>query len=315
MDKARACVSDLKYFDPQKREEFFDALNLRSGSDDLEVMNAAIRKEINEEVIHRLQNLAVKLSSNLYENLMNYMRDLGKYFNEAIDLRAMLLTKMGAWPAEYYQRQLESVLGALYLRYARPLAVGLIQHRHGIPARIAEARKHKNTYIALSNCYPDDQPDEFSSLTRYIGGATKAGREEQESARSAGEKALEKIMGKSSESVSNGQPVYGTKKPNYTSRQDVIDELEQDRQALEAYLTNAVFACSGIEEYAESEIDRIRRTFVELESRIRSATHNQYNYRNSKLLDIMPAELAKAECDTKVAELLEQLTKSLRSKA
>ena len=317
IEKARESVSGLKYFEPEKREEFFDAQNLRGGSDDLEAMNYAIRKEINEEVIHRLQGLAIKLSSNLYDNLMKYMEDLGDYFNGSLDLRAMLLEKMGAWPAEYYTRQLESVLGALYLRYARPLAAGLMQFRHGSPARVDLARKFKNTFISLSNCYPDDQPDEFSSLTRYIGGATQAANVAQDDAKRARGGSLadiltNKLSGEANATGESKETVPASTKPVYRSRQDVVDELEEDRNALEAYLTGAVFACSGIEEYAESEIDRIRRIFVELESKIRSAAQNKYNYRNAKLLEIMPPELTRAECDTKVAELLEQLTRALR---
>lgn len=314
VEKARESVANLKYYDPAKREEFFDALNLRGGGDDLENMNATIRKEINEEVLHRLQDLSARLSSNLYENLMKYMERLSAYFNGGINLRTMLLTKMGAWPEEYYRRQLESVLGALYLRYARPLATGLMRYRRGLPARIAEARKHKNTFIALSNCYPDDQPDEFASLTRYIGGSPRA-----DETKGAGAEILKKIRGDAEAAPEAGAPkldddAYGAKKPVYASREDVADELERDRRALEAYLTGAVFACSGIGEYAESEIDRIRRVFVELEDRIRGAVHNQYNYRNPKLLEIMPRELVEAECDTRVAELLDQLTRALRAR-
>ncbi|MDE5831475.1 MAG: dynamin family protein [Desulfovibrio sp.] len=320
VDKAKASVSNLKHFEPEQREIFFDAQKARADSDDLEVMNAKIREKINEEVLHRLEDLAVRLSSNLYDTLMKYMDDLGGYFNDSLDLRAMLLEKMGAWPAEYYKRQLESVLGALYLRYARPLALGLMRHRHGLPARRDVAVKYKNTFQALANCYPDAEPDEFSDLTRYIAGAGGKKSEEPaggEASAKPGDSILGKIRSRNSADGAKkdgAETIYGGAKPVYRSRQDVVDELEEDRNALEVYLSSAVFPCSGIEEYAESEIKKIRTIMIELESRIRSSAQNKYNYRNPKILEIMPPELARAECDTKVAELLEQLTRALKAR-
>lgn len=335
-------IGSLNYYQPEEREKFFDKIKFESGSDDLERMNAQIREKINEEIIVSMQDLALKLSMDLYDQLMQYIDQLGEHFNHSFDLEKILLEKMRAYPKESYKRQLESAMSALFLRYARPLARGLMQHRHGIAARKEEARKNSGAFYALSNSYSESSPIEFAQLIKYIGGTnvikkslTIAAQTGVATAKEIKEATLKKIV-PTVVGVTAGGPIGAiagaavgeilTKaddallkspdigKPDYKSRQDIVDELEKDRNALEAYLSDAIFSCSGIGDYADSEHDRIQRIFNESKVDIHAELHAEFGYQNPKLIQLLPSCLRSSECDTRVVDLFQQLSIALQSR-
>lgn len=320
-------IDSLEHYQPDKREQFFDSIKMQSGSDDLERQNSQIREKINEEIINKMQGVASRLSIDLYTKLMKYMDGLSKKFNDSIDLEEMLLKRMDAWPKEYYKKQLESAMSALFLRYARPLARALMQHRHGIPARREEALKNAGAFFALSNYYSDDSPEEFAELMKYLtgqsGGQGKRRSKSKGGAQPSNDELFRKIFPSFQESGPEEAPsvsesatgdVAGLVKPNYASRQDVIDELEKDHQALKAYMSDSVFKCSGIADYADSERDRIQRIFNRIHDEIRSDVQTEYMDRNPKIMSLVPEEMRQSECDTRIADLLQQLTLSLQNR-
>lgn len=301
IQRSSETIDELEHFKPEVMESFFDTHNTQLGGELYKEFNSLLRREINEELIPKLHELAASLSWTLYDSLERYMRNLGeKSFNDAVDLPQDLLQCMNVLPAENYRRQLESAIGALFLRYARPLARGLIQYSHGEPERAKVAQDNANAFMALVQ-YGQDSGNNFVDIRGYISG---------ENARSGGQTTKaptrngDKVGTKGTEVES--RPEKGM--PVYNSRQDVIDELEKDRKVLKEYLVNSIFACAGLEDYARYEMERIRRTFMKNEDHWRGRALTEYLAGNTRLLELMPENLRNPQCDTRIAELLQNLT-------
>lgn len=311
-------IDGLKYYRPEEISIFFDAEAAAHRAEDYEIFNGNIRAEIYKEITSVIQDLSEKLSTNLYQNLMEYIKGLSDKFNNSLDIESRLFDKMGIYNKEDYQRQLESAVGALFLHYSRPLAEGLLRYRHGLAERRNFAKTMRRTFFGLSQFYPIEQPQEYARLVEYISNSNTAPNKEADN-NFANDKAAQNIYKKilkqepGNKTQETAPAPSQNSKPQYESRNDVIAELEEDRKAFKAYMTSSIFDCSGINDYAASEMDRIRVKFLEMENTIQGMGQAALNQHNQKFMEILPPDLQNIECDTKISDLLHELTLSLQN--
>lgn len=293
VEQARICLTQLESFNEKNQDEILSSLSTDYGAELYQEFNSGLRKQINAELITKLHELSELISLNLFNALTTYMTRLGNYFYDVIDVRSQLLKTMNALPEENYQRHLESAMSALYLRYARPLARGLIQYRHGTPARknILEGNRRVLEHLFLYMPENETQADLLHL----------AGRKENQpqTATKQGQKKVEQ------------EPVLEERAPVYNSRAEVLAELESDRQKLEKFLVEAIFECSGMEGYAEAELERIKRTFIHNRNIWKSGIDVAYERGDEKLMAELPEHLRDNRFDDSVPRALERLSRLL----
>ena len=313
-------------------------------------MNANLRVEINKEVMDAMHSLSDRLSLNLFSQLSSYIDDLSKKFNHSIDVRGQLLKAINVTSEDAYNRQLESALSALFLRLARPLARSLMKHRHGLDVRHEEVVQFGVIFRSLSDLYPNEKPDKYANLSLYLvyGSGVRQRREDavsnaakdigRKAASKLGEKLAKKAVGVMGEVVVGAAmgPIAGatsgvlfdkvgdmldsagdrSRTVCYSSREDITRELEEDREALQIYLEEAVFRCSGIGEYADQELLRIREKFVvDCKNDFYMLAINKFKRKDPAFMKLVPPNLQNTEFDTQVADRLKELSISLKQRS
>lgn len=326
-----AKLDALPHFQPEQQQLSFDALNARRGSEDYAVFNSELREDINKEVLSAIQDISSNLSWELYQQLSAYIDELSAKFKDILDVRGELLAAMGLKDDREYKQHLDSALRALFLRPARPLARALMKHRHGLKERRDEIVNFRGVFDSLSGAYPEDMPGEYANLAKYLAygsegikaeGAQKApdgtprrpGSPLEKPQRTQG--ATGRVVGKAAvgTATADGHPTGAAAgSVVYSSRDDIVNEINEDKEVLKIYLLNSVFGGSGIADYADQELLRIREKFVvdceiPLKARARTA------FRESKLKDLVPPRLRDTTCDTQIAERLSQLAAALRQR-
>lgn len=329
-------IGSLKGLEPTERDKFYSAQTMEYGQDYIH-LNTELRKNVyDKDVLPLIRELSTSLSSDLHARLVHYMDSLSTHFNDSIDVRTIIMDYMDIDSPEAYRKHLESAMGALYLRYARPLSEALLRFRHGSKDRLELARRLAPTLQSLSLSCPDDAPAAYANLAQYVArGAVEAPspvkQVTQAATKTAAEKLARKVTGgvvggtmagpvgavvgaMAADAVIDAAASMAGDKAVCNSLEDVTKEVESDREALKYYLVNAIFQCSGIGEFADNEMGNIRRAFIASKGKLRADSRNAYDYNDPRFMELVPADLRQKECDTRVADLLHQLTMALDSR-
>lgn len=331
-------LDNLPHFQPEQQKVFFDSKKARHGSEDYEVFNSDLRVEVNKEVLSAMQEISSGLSWDLYQQLSGYIDELSAKFRDTLEVRGELLRVMGLRDSKEYQQHLDSALSALFLRPARPLARALMKHRHGLKERREEVSNFGGIFRSLSEAYPDDMPAKYANLVAYLAGRKVGDNQKAQETppigtgslgrriltgaggiagrgaagpigKAAGETAADAIADKVEDLVS-GSP---ENRVQYSSRDDIVNELNEDREALKIYLLKTVFGGAGIGDYADQELLRIREKFV-VDCEIPLKARAGAAFREGRLKDLVPPHLRDTTCDTQIAERLSQLATALKQR-
>ncbi len=97
----------------------------------------------------------------------------------------------------------------------------------------------------------------------------------------------------------------------YSTKEDMIREVESDLDALEEYLTNAVFSAAGFLAYRKQELFSLCQRFRDKEYSWRELLRSEFYSGNQKLLSEVPKECLGQTYDIEVCERLKELRISL----
>lgn len=99
----------------------------------------------------------------------------------------------------------------------------------------------------------------------------------------------------------------------YSTKEDMIKEVEADLSALEEYLINAVFSAAGFLAYRKQELFNLCQLFRDKEHSWRELLRSEFYSGNSRLLSEVPKECRGETYDIEVCERLRQLRIALNN--
>ncbi|WP_414529232.1 dynamin family protein [Nodularia chucula] len=278
------------------REETFkkrDVIFLANSNPNFDRMKAnfAWRDDLYTNFSRVLAVIAHELALELRNEALKLVEYMGSLLWGSPQVKARLIENS----EDYFLAKLDNSLSVLFLRFARPVAEVLIRGPVNSDTRHQIIKSLGVDIEIVDNYYIGEEPA-YAVLKRYVkyGSDLLFNRDIR-------------------------QQVLGVETPRETSVKDldipqasVSFEVENDINALEAYLRYAIFDAAGFESYCIQEIKGLVDRFRDKKGTWDGVAMNEWLQENPLLLAEIPGHLKSQESNLEVSERLRQLSIALK---
>ncbi len=288
-------IKDIPSRYEKRREDLFGSMKIEGS--DWSYANYQWRERLHIEIIELIEKVAKDLSGEIlkeYENLIKKMSDL--LWNVDINRISSKIIKS----REELDNRLIHGLRTLFLRFARPVARVLIAAPQGSQRR-NEIVKELGPDIELLDSYYEGEEPAYECLKKFV----KYGKHLL-----LDHELRKRILGITLPMTAIEKKI---EESEYSTKEDMIKEVEADLSALEEYLINAVFSAAGFLAYRKQELFNLCQLFRDKEHSWRELLRSEFYSGNSRLLSEVPKECRGETYDIEVCERLRQLRIALNN--
>ncbi len=283
-----------------------------------ELANAAWRRELSTEIKASLDRLSDELAESMYNQLSDLLETMqAKLWNDPKVVELLIGSP------ELYRAKLKAAIDALILRYSRPLIEATVMAPRDTKLRQDVKTKLRNDLMSLAS---------YAERSMEANGIKVTSEDEKDRAR------LLEIL--DIDAQATGETANGKKKtsdradllafidrPGFAQClaeqqknadedpdlwfQEVEREVKDDLEFMESYLRREVFFASGVAEFRDQELRRLRDDFSSRQAYWEGIIDNAYERQDVELLKALPSHLKVDEQFTEISTAIASLKQAL----
>jgi len=282
-------IKNIPSMSEKRREDLFGSMKIEGS--DWSLANFRWRERLHIEAIELVEKVARDLSEEIlkeYDHLIKKMSDLLWNVDSSRISSKIIKSR------EELDNRLIHGLRTLFLRFARPIARVLIAAPHDSQRR-NEIVKELGPDIELLDPYYEGKEPAYECLKKFVKYGASLLLDHELRKRILG---IDMPISELEEKIKNSE---------YSTKEDMIREVEADLDALEEYLINAVFSAAGFLAYRKQELFNLCQRFRDKEYSWRELLRSEFYSGNTRLLSEVPKECLGKTYDIEVCERLKEL--------